>query len=343
MEVRKVHRAGGTSLSLIVPKAWADRVGLEPGDAVGCVEQCDGALAVWPDHRSEDALRTVDLPAAGATLTRRQVLSAYLRGYDRIRIQADDRIDGALAAAIREAARDLVGLEVVERGERVATLEHVLETGEMDPEQALRRMELLAQGLVRTAARRLADPDEDLPAALDRREDEIDQLARRVTRNTHVALRDAGEAAKLGLHSSDAVQHLLASRRVERAADHAHGILNLLRSRDLEASAVRERLAQDLDEAGGLLERAVHQYHDGDPGSANDTVEAARGLATDHPDLLQAAAREEAGSPALVRIAYHVGRVGSLSGDIAELALNRTIDPPVLDREAAQSEAPAEP
>lgn len=324
-----MHRAGGTSVSVILPKEWVDRVGLGPGDVVRCVEHGDGTLGVAPDP--EEAAPRPDLAIEASDrdgLTYRRIVSAFLRGYDRIEVQVEADRNGA-RAEVREAARDCTGLEVLDQDERHLVLENLVETGELDPIQALRRMELLTTGLCRVALDRVRDPEADAPERVERREDEVDQLARLVTRQAHVMLRDAGAAGDLGVHPSDGIDHLLAARRVERVADHALRIVDLASGRDRGADEDWNRLADALGEAIDLLEEAFRCYHDGGPDDANATVDRARSFVRDHPETLEDAVQAgPSEGQRLTRVAGSTGRIAALAGDVAELAMNRTVAPP---------------
>lgn len=87
--VKKANIVGRGSLSIVVPKRWADAIGIKPGDRV--VLHFDGSkITVTPlpsGERSEDINVLVELDTP--TVAIRKLVASYVEGVTRVRLKAD--------------------------------------------------------------------------------------------------------------------------------------------------------------------------------------------------------------------------------------------------------------
>ena len=93
MDVRKLQKVGGATFLVSLPKEWILKNKLSQGDPVAIFETNDGTLIVDPKYTEREELKTttIEIPktnTAGFDLAR-EILAAYLFGYDIISINSE--------------------------------------------------------------------------------------------------------------------------------------------------------------------------------------------------------------------------------------------------------------
>jgi len=86
--VKKVGLIGKGSLSVVIPKRWADSVGMKPGDEVGLI--FDGSKITLVPHTKEEQeniniLIDIDEP----DLALRKLMASYVEGVTRVKVRAE--------------------------------------------------------------------------------------------------------------------------------------------------------------------------------------------------------------------------------------------------------------
>lgn len=87
IETRKVQQTGGSTYIISLPKQWAEKVGIKTGTRVSIQAQPDGKLLINPviEGRSIKTKR-IDVTGCGAKALERDIIAAYLHGYDMIEL-----------------------------------------------------------------------------------------------------------------------------------------------------------------------------------------------------------------------------------------------------------------
>ncbi|MEM2020825.1 MAG: hypothetical protein QXP80_01185 [Zestosphaera sp.] len=87
--VKKVSIVGKGSLSVIIPKKWADIIGMKPGDYVNLV--FDGSkITVLPHLKREDDNETnILVEVENQDLALRKLTAAYMEGITKVKIKSD--------------------------------------------------------------------------------------------------------------------------------------------------------------------------------------------------------------------------------------------------------------
>ena len=85
IETRKVQQTGGSTYIISLPKQWAEKMGIKTGVRVSLQAQPDGKLLIDPmlEGRTIKTKR-IDITGCGVKSLERDIVSAYLYGYDRI-------------------------------------------------------------------------------------------------------------------------------------------------------------------------------------------------------------------------------------------------------------------
>ena len=90
IETRKVQQTGGSTYIISLPKQWAEKMGIKTGVRVSLQAQPDGKLLIDPILEGR-AIKTkrIDVSGCGVKSLERDIISAYLYGYDRIECTQD--------------------------------------------------------------------------------------------------------------------------------------------------------------------------------------------------------------------------------------------------------------
>ncbi|RLG46512.1 MAG: hypothetical protein DRO06_04305, partial [Thermoproteota archaeon] len=217
MSVRRVQSVGGGSLAITLPKSWARRAGVGPGDEV-LVGEAGDILLVEPKKRRES--RAV-IRFSSRREAVREVLAAYLRGCDLIRIE-DLPVPGLEEhREIRARISSLAGMEVVDEGSTYIEAKCLLDPSAADPREVLRRMGRLVRAMVVDSMRASARGDGELAKLVEERDDEVDRVYFLLVRVIRKALRRPTLAVSMGISPVELVDYRVAGMVVESMGDAA--------------------------------------------------------------------------------------------------------------------------
>jgi phosphate uptake regulator len=172
LEVKRVVRIGG-SFYVALPKAWVLENKLESGYVV--VEpESGGALRIRALRGGEaQGPRTARLVCSGNAL--RKILSAYLKGYEVLEVEAKPGCAEELHRAIAKAQSLLVGLEVIEETPDRVVLQ-CFTRSDYSVESLLYRMNSVSVSMLEKAAAALEAGDEALAREVRSLDDRVDRL-----------------------------------------------------------------------------------------------------------------------------------------------------------------------
>ncbi|MBI2077920.1 MAG: phosphate uptake regulator PhoU [Euryarchaeota archaeon] len=327
MELRKVQLTGGSSITVTLPKAWIQKARISPGDVVSCSEQPDGTLAIRSHLQGERATQTYEFEAAGSgDALFRQVVAAYLMGYDSIRVTSRRPLTPSMRATVRSAVRRIMGLEIVDEQPMSITMQDFLDPREFQIEKALRRMSILTQSIQEEAAAAIRRPP--ATASPDDRDDEVDRLYWLVNKQFHAILRDSTYAAKMGLNASQALNYLLAARLVERTADHAERIVRQAHqlTRTRLPDALLERIEKQAHRAFAGFQSSLQIFFKRNAAQANELIGEMEKFHALQERLLRDAG--ELGGETVAHLAFvieSIGRTAAYASDIGEVAINHFV------------------
>jgi len=124
---RKLVQQGPSTLTVSVPKPWADRLNLKNGDEVD-MDEIDNKLVLSTDRKIAAQTKDVDCANLSANLVKNMFIGLYRSGAGDIRFIncTKDHL-----AIIYKLAKDYIGYEIVSSGKRTA---HVIDvaTGDAD-------------------------------------------------------------------------------------------------------------------------------------------------------------------------------------------------------------------
>ena len=331
MELRKIQLTGGSSFTVTLPKEWVTQAKLAAGDVVGFSAQNDGSLAIYPGARGAAVPARHDIevsPEEPEDATFRRIIAAYLSGYDVIAVRSRRPLPAGARRAVRQAAKRIIGLEVVEEDAQVVVLQDFLDPREFHMDKGLRRMQALTRAMQEDALRAFGEGIEDFEAAIAERDDEVDRLYWMVNKQYHAILRDPSYAQKMGLNAAQALNYLLVARVVERTADHAIRIAQnaqAMRGDDIGAK-LAHKVEKQARRAVQLFAESLAAFHKQDAAAANAIIQEARSFKSGQDAIIRESL--SLGGESMLHVAYALesaGRTAAYAADVAETAINHKV------------------
>jgi phosphate uptake regulator len=342
-DVRKVQFTGRSTYVLSLPKKWIEEMRLKAGDQVTLVRELDNSLSIIPiftgARESLNEVTTFVSPSESGNTLRRKVVSIYLAGYNIIHLKIKSgRMNPALRDAVRELVRcNLVGTEMIADASDNITLQVLLSLPELSVNTAIRRMYLIASSMHKDAMSALAELNYELANEVIRSDDEVDRFSLYVFRNLVMAMQNGRVLREMGLKKpSDCLSYRVAVKSIERIADHACSIAD-------KAITLKDKIPKDsLQKIDKMSQLALTVLNDSveallrrDYQLADKTVDNAKNIRTLEDEVLKAIEKDKVRDPANIKLALEdIRRTAEYASDIAEAAMNETIDE-VIEKHSA--------
>lgn len=216
MELRHIQESGGTYF-VSLPKDWVQRVGVGKGEVLAVLEAQDGCLTLDArfDHRKSSQPATI-VPSPHL---QRELTGKYLLGADTILIQGGVRLTPEVSETVRQTARRLIGLEIVEEDSQKILLQCLLDPSSFPAQRVLRREYLFAAGMHRDSLSALDEGDLGLAKSIVERDDEVDRLYFLLVRLLRAQVLNPHLSEKMGMPLIDCLDYRLVASYVESIAD----------------------------------------------------------------------------------------------------------------------------
>jgi phosphate uptake regulator len=334
-EVRKVQFTGRSTYVLSLPKKWIQEMHLKAGDQVTLVRELDNSLSVVPvaagPSESLSEVTAIIMPNEGSSTLKRKVVSMYLAGYNIIHLKLKSgRINPALRDAVREVVRrNLVGTEMIADASDNITLQVLLSLPELSVNTAIRRMYLIASSMHRDAMSSLAELNHEMAKEVIKSDDEVDRFSLYVLRNLVMATQNGRVLREMGLKNpSDCLSYRVAVKSIERVADHACGIADkAVKLKDKIPKDSQQKIDRMSNHALAVLGDSVEALLRRDYQLADRTVDSAENIRPLEDDAIAAVEKDRVRDPASIKLALeNIRRTAEYASDIAEAAMNETID-----------------
>lgn len=342
-EVRKVQFTGRSTYVLSLPKKWIEEMRVKAGDQVTLVREADNSLSIVPisagpaDSLSEAT--AIIMAGDGSNSLKRKVVSMYLAGYNVIHLKLKaGRINPALRDAVREVARrNLVGTEMIADASDIITLQVLLSLPELSVNTAIRRMYLIASSMHKDSMTALLELNQELAKEVIKSDDEVDRFSLYVLRNLVMATQNGRVLREMGLKNpSDCLSYRVAVKSIERVADHACGIAEM-------ATRLKEKVPKETVQkiekmsylALTVLGDSVESLLRRDYQLADKTVNAVENIHALEQEAIAAIEKDRIKDSASIKLVLEgIRRTAEYASDIAEAALNETIDE-VIEKQTA--------
>ena len=332
MESRRVQLVGGATFTVSLPKAWAQRVGLKPSSQVYMLEQSDGSLIIYPGKApmGKRELTITTTPGEKASILSRKIVAAYLDGYDVIRIQSVGRLTYEQLKEIDCFVKRMSGLEVVEESAEGVTINALVSITDFPVERGFQRAHLITSLMFQDAMNALRRGDVELAKSVALRDGDVDRIYFLVTRQLRAAISNPSIAKSLGIDAGDAIDYLIAIKRIEDTADSIENVANMVESLNNSGVIIPEPLLNDLLQIGeasfNAYEKGVKAFLSKDPTLADEALDTRVAVERMRCRVEGSLAEQNQ------LLVLHVGvilinlrNIAYYGGDIAEVAINRAV------------------
>ena len=331
---RRIQKTGGSTYIISLPKNWVTSRGLHPGDTLLFTPRADGSLTVFAESTGAPTSQKRVVPVSNEMDQEhlfRRLIAEYIAGYPLLEVRTPARMSPRTREVVRNFAQRMIGPEILEETAESVILQDVVGTNPLPIPSVLRREHQMVRAMQADAMAAFRHRDETIARDVIERDWEVDRLHWFLEKQVTSALRDARVLATLDLTLPECSTYLLASRVLERIADHAVRIARTVPLLGKEATP--ERVLAELDRmaqgAAGALADALDCLDSGDLEKANDVIDTARRTARERAHLLEEiGAKRGRLAIGLAYVLESLDRSSSYASDIAEIAINRSIESP---------------
>ena len=202
-ETRRVQKVGYNSLSVSIPKEYAEEINLKKGDSIIFREDSDGTLRLIPTAKAREASRvTLKAEQAGSVeMVTGLVVGAYALGYDTVEVVGKEPLDHATVEGVLETVRRLRGLEVVESDERRIVAQSLIDPTKFPVDSLIKRLQILVSRSLQYVTESLDLKQTGSLNQIARVREEVDDLYWLILRQLLVALNRRELASEIGIES----------------------------------------------------------------------------------------------------------------------------------------------
>jgi phosphate uptake regulator len=344
---RRIQKTGGSTFIVSLPKSWIVERGLSAGDVLQFTPRSDGSLTVYAEAeaRTHLARRRVEVSndMAEDHLFRRLV-AEYIAGAPLLEVRTPGRMSARTREVVRGFAQRMIGPEILEETADSVILQDVIGPNPLPIPSVIRRMHQMVRAMQSDAMAAFRAQDGAIARDVIERDWEVDRLHWFVGKQVTTALRDARALTTIGLTLPECSTHLLASRVLERIADHAVRIattVDILGKEKLPEPLVLELDRMAAAAAAGLSE-ALEALEQKDIPRANAVLDEAKKVPAQREKILHELATKRGRlAVALAYVLESLERSSLYASDLAEIAINHAVEAMVLEG-ATEPPLPAE-
>lgn len=321
---RRVQVVGGSTYTVSLPKEWARNVGLEPGSEVSIEVLPDYSLRIIPPRgskpRGERCIEIV-VTSENRDLAVLEILSAYLAGYNVIRVKYGDDVDpGVVHRIVSIAKSKALGLDMLEERANEVVLYSVIDPASFTIDRILEKMMYTTRFMLEDIGKNFVQVDENALRYVVERDDVVDKLFLLAMRQLNQVLAGEIDPSSIGIDILPQAMYLvLIAKNVERIADHAALIaLNLIKAK---GSEMLNELLKPFTTSKDVYIEAVKSYW------SNDVRHAAKAVKLAHEAkvLEHEVGKKLANTPSppeLHLVLDSISRIRAYSIDIVESVMN---------------------
>ena len=339
VESRKVQKVGTSTLSVSLPKEWAERAGVEKGDILLFEDLRDGSLRIAPSghggHKAREAVHVVNADlVSDKGMLGRIVVGAYVIGRNHLLIKSKGRIKSEHIREVREAVAKLTGMGIMVETPDTIELQCSLDARGFPMETVIKRLYTIGATMQKEALDALVQRDPRLAEDARGREDEADKVYWLALRLLLTAQVDPQVAEAIGIHQQlPIVGNRLICKNLEHVADYADhvakSVLDILgRGTEVEAPLLK-RLQKANDLSARIVADGLASIFTHDIKVANKAIEAKAEVERLEEEILLDILKKHE-DPALVgslrAVAWSIRRIAEYGSEIAVIAINRYLE-----------------
>jgi len=331
---RRIQKTGGSTFIVSLPKNWVVSRGLGPGDVLFFTPRADGSLTIFPEStasaESERRLVEVSNDVDREHLFRR-LIAEYIAGYPLLEIRTTGRMNARTREVVRNFAQRMIGPEILEETAESVILQDVVGANPLPIPSIIRREHQMVRAMQADAMAAFRERDASIAKDVVERDWEVDRLHWFLEKQVTSALRDARILASLDLTLPECSTYLLASRVLERIADHAVRIAETVSilGKEPPPPKIVEALDRMAARAAAALVDALDSLDSRNIKKANEVIDAAKQLTRDRDQILhELASKRGALAVGLAYVLESLERAAFYASDLAEIAINRAVESP---------------
>ncbi len=339
METRKVYVSGGSTYVISLPKKWVTKTNLKPGDSLVVTEHGSSLMIETSIIEKESQTKEIKISqVTSSEALERIIIAFYLVGYDTIRIKLDRKDHLPYRKSIRNVLDYLIGIEIVEDTNDLMTLEIMVDYKRMMTMQVLQRMFSLDRSMLLDLGKAFKNMDIGLAKDVIVREREIDRLYFLVVRQLKSAVEYQQVAEKLGIENQrDCLGYRITVKALERIADHIENIAkSYIQLADIQKDVQLNDFIKLNNNIIVIFEKSVDALFTRNHVLAEKIFQELKEINEFHSaisnELLQSKDKNIESAILKKTMLDSFGRIGSYSGDIAEIAINMSAGSLTFDR-----------
>ncbi|MEA3199294.1 MAG: hypothetical protein QOE90_722 [Thermoplasmata archaeon] len=343
VESRKVQKVGTSTLSVSLPKEWAERTGIEKGDILLFEDLRDGSLRIAPSKlggpKIRDAVYVVNADlATDKGMLGRIVVGNYVIGRSHLVIRSKTRIKSEQIREVRDAASNLTGMGIMLETPDTIELQCSIDAARFPMETVIKRLYTIGATMQKEAIEALVTRDARLAEDARGREDEADKVYWLALRLLLTAQVDPQVAEQIGIVDQlPIVGNRLICKNLEHVADYADNIaksvLDILEQKATLEAPLLKRIQRVSDLSAKIVQDGLACIFTHDLKLANKALEAQAEVERVEEEILTDILKRHE-DPALVAslrsLAWSIRRIAEYGSEIAVIGINR-----YLERESA--------
>ena len=350
---RRIQKTGGSTFIVSLPKSWVTTRGLHAGDVLLFTPRSDGSLTIYAEEgsRVEAARRVVHVTNDMAEdHLFRLLVAEYIAGAPLLEIRTQGRMHARTRDVVRGFAQRMIGPEILEETAEAVVLQDVVGANPLPIPSVIRRMHQMVRSMQVDAMAALEAQDISIAKDVMERDWEVDRLHWFVQKQVTSGLRDARMLTSLGLTLPECSTYLLASRVLERIADHAVRIAETVEmlGGDKPPQALIAELHRISEGAATSLSSALDGLEAKDIAAANVVIDHAKRTGREREKILRELSTKKGRlAVGLAYVLESLERSAFYASDLAEIAINHAVEsgepeaPPAGRRSEPRAAVPA--
>jgi phosphate uptake regulator len=332
-QTRKMQLSGGSTYIISLPKNWIDELKIKVGESVTLVKNSNQSLTLYPKERTDQkkknsAIIPVSQKDSGDSV-KRKIIAAYLAGYKTIKIKTKGmRIPPEHSRSIRELVRSsMIGTEIVESSSESLVIQVLTRLPELSFETALKRMNLMAQNMVREAIEAFEQVDLTHSEEVVNMDDEVDRFGLYMRRNLVQAIENENILQDMGLRRpSDCLGYRSIVIRIERIADHAALIAKKTKFVEGKINPSLLGKIHNLTEKSlDVFEKSINAVQEHDFEKGEKVAEKVREVIEEEKEIMNRIKESQNNATIIKFVLEDLRRIAEYSSDIAEVAIDENI------------------
>jgi len=250
-EIRRVQLTGGATLIVSLPKDWAKRIALTPGDEVLIIPQPDDTLVLIPrklgkragvvaEIRIESPIKIEELE--------KLFMALYIGGAETITINFAPSTTHLRKLLKDYVRRRIIDMEIVEESSERLVIQSMVATTELTIIDIIAKMAKLTHNMLDDLIKALDLDDVGLLKDIVERDDEVDRLYWLMERQLKRAAMSRNTMLELKIPDPrDIVEYMIIAKSIERIADHICRISYVNQEEKIDVRIVKPVLLRDTE------------------------------------------------------------------------------------------------